>query len=64
MKFVIRRNKAGEFFWQVVGGNGEVMAFSQGMTRKQSCMDSIASIQKNARDAEIVDRSDEGDDNN
>ncbi|MEO6349050.1 MAG: DUF1508 domain-containing protein [Candidatus Limnocylindrales bacterium] len=41
MKFVIRKNKGGEFYWQVVGGNGEVMAFSQGMSRKQSCMDSI-----------------------
>jgi uncharacterized protein YegP (UPF0339 family) len=59
MKFVVRKNKAGEFYWQVVGGNGEVMAFSQGMSRKQSCLDSIESIQKNARDAEVVDRTDE-----
>jgi uncharacterized protein YegP (UPF0339 family) len=59
MKFVVRKNKAGEFYWQVVGGNGEVMAFSQGMSRKQSCIDSIESIKKNAGGAEVVDKTDE-----
>jgi uncharacterized protein YegP (UPF0339 family) len=59
VKFVIRKNKSGEFYWQVVGGNGEVMAFSQGMTRKQSCLDSIESIKKNASGADVVDKSDE-----
>ncbi len=59
MKFVVRKNKAGEFYWQVVGGNGEVMAFSQGMSRKQSCLDSIESIKKNASSADIDDRSNE-----
>jgi uncharacterized protein YegP (UPF0339 family) len=59
VKFVIRKNKSGEFYWQVVGGNGEVMAFSQGMTRKQSCLDSIESIKKNASGADVVDKSDD-----
>jgi hypothetical protein len=59
MKFVIHRNKAGEFYWQLVGGNGEVMANSEGMTRKQSCMDSIDSIKRRAADADVVDMSDE-----
>ena len=60
MKFVIRRNKAGEFFWQLVGANGEVMAVSEGMSRKQSCQDSIDSVKRNAGSADVVDRSDEG----
>jgi uncharacterized protein YegP (UPF0339 family) len=59
MKFVVRKNKGGEFYWQLVAGNGEVMASSEGMTRKQSCLDSIASIKKGAADAEVVDKSDE-----
>jgi uncharacterized protein YegP (UPF0339 family) len=59
VKFVLRRNKAGELYWQLVGGNGEVMAFSQGMTRKESCMSSIESIKKNASGAQVDDRSDE-----
>ena len=59
MKFVIRRNKGGEFFWQLVGSNGEVMAVSEGMSRKESCQNSINSIKRNAADADVVDRSDE-----
>lgn len=61
MKFVVRRNKGGEFFWQLVGANGEVMAVSEGMSRKQSCMDSIDSVKRKASDADVVDRTDEGD---
>lgn len=59
MKFVVRKNKAGEFYWQLVGANGEVMANSEGMTRKQSCMDSIDSIKRRAADADVVDMSDD-----
>ena len=60
MKFVVRKNKGGEFYYQVVGGNGEVMAVSEGMSRKQSCLDAIESIKKNASGADVVDKSDEG----
>ncbi|MGZ8748650.1 MAG: YegP family protein [Mycobacterium sp.] len=60
MKFVVRKNKGGEFYWQLVGGNGEVMANSEGMTSKQSVIDSIDSIKRNAGGAEVVDKSDEG----
>jgi uncharacterized protein YegP (UPF0339 family) len=59
MKFVVRKNKGGEFFWQLVAGNGEVMAVSEGMSRKQSCLDSIESIKKSASGADVVDRTDE-----
>jgi len=62
MRFVVRKNKAGEFYYQIVGGNGEVMAHSQGMSRKQSCLDSIESLKKNAGGAEVVDKSDEAGD--
>lgn len=59
MKFVVRCNKGGEFYWQLVGSNGEVMAFSEGMTRKESCMNSIDSIKRKAASADVVDMSDE-----
>jgi uncharacterized protein len=59
LKFVVRRNKGGEFFWQLVGSNGEVMAVSEGMSRKQSCLDSIDSIKRNAASADVVDKTDE-----
>jgi uncharacterized protein YegP (UPF0339 family) len=61
VKFVVRRNKGGEFFWQLVGSNGEVMAVSEGMSRKQSCLDSIDSIKRSASGADVVDRTEEGD---
>ena len=59
MRFVVRKAKNGEFFWQLVGGNGEVMIVSEQMKQKQSCLSSIASVQKNAADAQVVDKSDE-----
>jgi uncharacterized protein YegP (UPF0339 family) len=59
VRFVIRKSKNGEFYWQLVGGNGEVMAVSEQMSRKQSCLDSIASVQKNAAGAQVVDKTDE-----
>ena len=51
MKFVIHRSKDDRFYWTVVGGNGEVMAQSQMMQAKASCLSSIESIMKNAAGA-------------
>lgn len=59
MKFAVRKNKRGELFWQLVGGNGEVMAVSEGMSRKQSCLSSIESVKNNAGGADVVDKSEE-----
>jgi len=59
MKFVVSRNAAGEFFWRLIGANGEVMVVSEGMSRKQSCMDSIDSVKRGAAEAQVVDESTE-----
>ena len=59
MKFVILRNEGGKFWWRAVGNNNEIMAASQIMERKQSCLDSIETVQREAVKAEIVDRTDE-----
>ena len=59
VKFVIHRSKDDRFYWTVVGGNGEVMAQSQMMQAKASCLSSIESIMKNAAGATIVDKTDE-----
>jgi uncharacterized protein YegP (UPF0339 family) len=45
MRFVILRNEGGKFWWRAVG--------------KQSCLDSIATVQREAAKAEIVDKTDE-----
>ena len=58
MKFVVRKNAKGEFRWQAVGNNGEIMAVSENMTRKQSCIDSIETVKKQAGGAEVVDKTD------
>jgi uncharacterized protein YegP (UPF0339 family) len=59
MKFVILRNEAGKFWWRAVGNNNEIMAASQMMARKQSCLDSIATVQHEAMKAETVDKTDQ-----
>jgi uncharacterized protein YegP (UPF0339 family) len=59
MKFVILRNEAGKFWWRAVGNNNEIMAASQMMERKQSCLDSIATVQREAVKAEVVDKTGE-----
>ena len=56
---MILRNEAGKFRWRAVGDNNEIMAASQMMERKQSCLDSIATVQREAAKAEIVDKTDE-----
>ncbi len=55
MKFTIYQDAAGEFRFRVVAANGNILASSQGYNQKQSAKDAIASIQKNAADAPVVD---------
>lgn len=59
MYFVIRKNKAGKFWWRAVGDNNEIMAASQLMTAKQSCKDSVGVVQKDAAAAPVYDKTDE-----
>jgi uncharacterized protein YegP (UPF0339 family) len=57
--FVIRKNKAGKFWWRGVGDNNEIMCASQLMTAKQSCKDAIEVVQAEAATAPVYDRTDE-----
>jgi len=54
-KFEIFKDEKGETRFRFVAPNGEIMAASEGYKQKQSCWDSISSIQRHAADAEIVD---------
>ena len=56
-KFVITKDKKGEFRFALKAGNGEVIAISEGYRSKDSAKNGIASVQKNAASAEIVDES-------
>ena len=53
-KFEIYTDKAGEFRFRLKARNGEVIAASEGYKAKASCENGIASVKKNAPEAEVV----------
>jgi uncharacterized protein YegP (UPF0339 family) len=54
-KFEIYRDKGGEFRFNVVAANGEIVASSEGYTSKAGCLNGIDSIKENATHARIED---------
>ena len=52
-KFEMYEDKAGEFRFRLKARNGQVIAVSEGNTTKASCENGIASVKKNAPEAEI-----------
>jgi uncharacterized protein len=55
MRFVIKKTSNGQFRFNLVAGNGQTVATSETYTRRQSALDTIASIQKGAATASIDD---------
>jgi hypothetical protein len=55
MKFVVKNASNGQFRFNLAASNGQVVATSESYTRKQSALDTIASIQKNAATATVDD---------
>lgn len=45
-KFEIRKSDDGQFYYVLIGANGEIMLTSETMTQKHSVKDSIESIFK------------------
>jgi uncharacterized protein YegP (UPF0339 family) len=56
-KFVITKDKKGEFRFSLKAGNGEIIAISEGYAAKASALNGIESVRKNAADATVVDES-------
>ena len=52
-KFEVYVDKAGEFRFRLKAKNGENIGKSEGYKRKESCMNGIVSVGKNAPDAKI-----------
>ena len=52
-KFEVYTDKKGEFRFRLKATNGEIIATSEGYKSKASCMNGIASVQKNAVDAPV-----------
>lgn len=53
-KFEIYTDKAGEFRFRLKATNGEIIGVSEGYKALKSAENGIASVQKNAPDAEVV----------
>jgi len=53
-KFEVYQDKAGEFRFRLKARNGENIGRSEGYKAKASCMNGIASVGKNAPDADVV----------
>ncbi len=53
-KFEVYTDKAGEFRFRLKARNGEIIAVSEGYKSKDSCLNGIASVKKNAPDAEVA----------
>lgn len=57
-KFEVYKDKAGGFRFRFKAPSGEKMFASESYTKKQSAMDSIESIKKNAPAAAVDDQTD------
>ncbi len=53
-KFEIYKDKADEFRFRLKATNGQVIAVSEGYTTLANCENGVASVKKNAVDAETV----------
>lgn len=53
-KFEIYTDKSGEFRFRLKARNGEIIATSEGYKAKPSCKNGIASVVKNAPEADVV----------
>ena len=53
-KFEVYTDKAGEFRFRLKARNGEIIAVSEGYTRRSSCLNGIESVRKNAPEAGVV----------
>ena len=54
-KFVIKKGSSGKFHFNLVAGNGQVIATSETYESKGACENGIESVRKNAPDAVVVD---------
>ncbi len=53
-KFEMYQDKAGEYRFRLKARNGEIIATSEGYKAKESCENGIASVRRNAPEAEVV----------
>ncbi|HEY4703515.1 MAG TPA: YegP family protein [Streptosporangiaceae bacterium] len=54
-KFVLKKGSTGKFHFNLVAGNGQVIATSEAYESKSAALNGIESVQKNAPDAKVED---------
>jgi uncharacterized protein YegP (UPF0339 family) len=54
-KFEIYKDKSGKFRFRLKAGNGEIIASGEAYESKAAAKNGVASVQKNAADAAVVD---------
>jgi len=54
-KFEVYEDKGGKYRFRLKAGNGQVIASGQGYATKESCLNGIESVRKNAPEAAITD---------
>ena len=59
-KFEIKKDRAGEFRFNLKAGNGQVILSSEGYSAKNSCMNGIESVRKNSQNDELFERKEAG----
>tara|TARA_R100000935_G_scaffold26077_1_gene45996 strand:+ start:201 stop:527 length:327 start_codon:yes stop_codon:yes gene_type:complete len=57
-KFEVKKDKAGEFRFNLKASNGQVILNSEGYKAKPSCMSGIESVRKNSQEDSNFDRKD------
>ena len=55
-KFVLKKGESGKFHFNLLAGNGEVIATSQQYQSKESALNGIKSVQANAAGATVEDQ--------
>ena len=54
-KFVLKKGESGKFHFNLLAGNGQVVATSQPYESKESALNGIKSVQTNAPSAKVED---------
>jgi uncharacterized protein YegP (UPF0339 family) len=58
-KFVLKKGSTGKYRFNLVASNGQIIATSEAYERKDSALNGIESVKKNAQGAEIDDQTGE-----
>ncbi|HEY1703064.1 MAG TPA: YegP family protein [Trebonia sp.] len=58
-KFVLKKGDSGKYHFNLLAGNGQVIATSQHYESRESAMHGIKSVQANAAEAAVVDETED-----